>query len=82
MKVCKHAQKVTHAGCYRPIVARNPNPVAQGGTHCREICLKCGATRLTNENAGQMETTGWKSRKEVAEIEVDLNRRGMYPAIF
>lgn len=60
MKVCKHAQKFTHVGCYRPIVARNPNPVAQGNITETETCLKCGAVRETNRNAGQHETTGWR----------------------
>jgi hypothetical protein len=78
MKVCKHAQKFTQYQGYHPIDARKPNPIAQGNITETETCLKCGAVRETNRNAGQSETTGWTSRTEVAEIVYDLNRRGMY----
>ena len=60
MKACKHAQRFTQYRGYRPIVARKPNPIARGNITVTETCLKCGARRETNRNAGQMETTGWK----------------------
>ena len=60
MKACKHTKICTHTGCFRPIVARKPNPIAHGNITETEMCLTCGARRETNRNAGQMETTGWK----------------------
>jgi hypothetical protein len=58
---CKHpkAQITERTEGYRPIVARNPNPVATGNITIIETCQKCGAVRLTNSNANQTETTGW-----------------------
>jgi hypothetical protein len=60
MKACNHTKICTHTGCFRPIVARKPNPIAHGNITETEMCLTCGARRETNRNAGQMETTGWK----------------------
>ena len=60
---CKHPKNriKSRDECYRPIVARTPNPVATGNITIIEICQKCGAVRQTNSNAGQTETTGWQS---------------------
>ena len=66
MKKCKHPKKnvVVRIKPYRPIVARSPNPVATGNITIVEICV-CGATRLTNSNASQTETTGWQIDADV-----------------
>ena len=47
MKACKHTKICTHTGCFRPIVARKPNPIAHGNITETEICLTCGARRET-----------------------------------
>lgn len=35
------------------------NPRAHGNICIHETCLRCGAIRKTNSNAGSIETTGW-----------------------
>lgn len=59
----KHSHDRAFAGSIRDHRTGRENPRAHGNITREEECA-CGATRLSNLNAGATESTGWIDREE------------------